>query len=81
VKSVKIPVPLVVRLEGTNVELGRKILQDSGLPIITADLLADAAQKVVQSFPMKLYLYYENVQQPLVIEDSRQRTGWLHARI
>jgi succinyl-CoA synthetase beta subunit len=49
VKSVKVPVPLVVRLEGTNVELGRKILQDSGLPIITADSLADAAQKVVKA--------------------------------
>ncbi len=49
VKQVKIPVPLVVRLEGTNVELGKKILQDSGLPIITADSLADAAQKVVKA--------------------------------
>jgi succinyl-CoA synthetase beta subunit len=49
VKSVKIPVPLVVRLEGTNVELGRNILQESGLPIITADSLADAAQKVVKA--------------------------------
>jgi succinyl-CoA synthetase beta subunit len=49
VKSVKIPVPLVVRLEGTNVELGRKILQESGLPIITAESLADAAQKIVKA--------------------------------
>jgi succinyl-CoA synthetase beta subunit len=49
VNSVKVPVPLVVRLEGTNVELGKKILQDSGLPIITADSLADAAQKVVKA--------------------------------
>jgi len=49
VKQVKVPVPLVVRLEGTNVELGRKILQESGLPIITADSLADAAQKVVKA--------------------------------
>ncbi|HUK82125.1 MAG TPA: ADP-forming succinate--CoA ligase subunit beta [Verrucomicrobiae bacterium] len=47
VKQVTVPVPLVVRLEGTNVELGKKILQDSGLPIITADSLADAAQKIV----------------------------------
>ena len=39
--------PLVVRLEGTNVELGRKILQDSGLPIVTATTLADAASKIV----------------------------------
>jgi succinyl-CoA synthetase beta subunit len=49
VKQVKVRVPLVVRLEGTNVELGKKILQDSGLPIITADSLADAAQKVVRA--------------------------------
>ena len=47
VRDVKLNVPLVVRLEGTNVDLGKKILKDSGLPIITADGLADAAQKVV----------------------------------
>ena len=41
--------PLVVRLEGTNVELGRKILQESGLPIVNATTLADAAEKIVQS--------------------------------
>jgi succinyl-CoA synthetase beta subunit len=42
-------VPLVVRLEGTNVELGKKILARIGLPIISADDLADAAQKVVKA--------------------------------
>jgi len=47
VREVKLTVPLVVRLEGTNVDLGKQILKDSGLPIITADGLADAAQKVV----------------------------------
>ncbi len=40
-------VPLVVRLEGTNVELGRKLLKESGRPIVTADGLTDAARKVV----------------------------------
>ena len=40
-------VPLVVRLEGTNVELGKKILADSGLPIISGDNLGDAAAKIV----------------------------------
>jgi len=40
-------VPLVVRLEGTNVELGKKILAESGLPIISGNDMADAAQKVV----------------------------------
>ena len=46
-RQVSLGVPLVVRLEGTNVELGKKILADSGLPIISANNMADAAQKVV----------------------------------
>lgn len=46
-KQVDLSVPLVVRLEGTNVEAGKNILATSGLPIITADDLDDAAQKVV----------------------------------
>jgi succinyl-CoA synthetase beta subunit len=46
-KTLHLSVPLVVRLEGTNVELGKKILADSGLSIIAADNLADAAQKAV----------------------------------
>ncbi|MCC7013526.1 MAG: ADP-forming succinate--CoA ligase subunit beta [Planctomycetes bacterium] len=48
-KQVNLNVPLVVRLEGTNVEQGRKLLADSGLPIITATDLDDAAQKAVRS--------------------------------
>jgi succinyl-CoA synthetase beta subunit len=46
-REVNLTVPLVVRLEGTNVELGKKILADSGLPIISGNDMADAAQKVV----------------------------------
>jgi succinyl-CoA synthetase beta subunit len=46
-REVGLQVPLVVRLEGTNVEQGKKILSRSGLPIVTADNLADAAEKVV----------------------------------
>jgi succinyl-CoA synthetase beta subunit len=46
-REVSLKVPLVVRLEGTNVELGKKILAESGLPIISASNMADAAQKVV----------------------------------
>ncbi len=46
-REVRLKVPLVVRLEGTNVDLGKKILADSGLPIISAGNMADAAQKVV----------------------------------
>ncbi|HZD25830.1 MAG TPA: ADP-forming succinate--CoA ligase subunit beta [Alphaproteobacteria bacterium] len=48
-RDVSLEVPLVVRLEGTNVELGKKILADSGLPITSADNLADAAEKVVKA--------------------------------
>jgi succinyl-CoA synthetase beta subunit len=46
VKEVGLEVPLVVRLEGTNVDLGKKILNESGLKIVAADNLADAAQKI-----------------------------------
>jgi succinyl-CoA synthetase beta subunit len=46
-KTVKLSVPLVVRLEGTNVERGKQLLKESGLALIAADDLADAAQKVV----------------------------------
>jgi succinyl-CoA synthetase beta subunit len=48
-REVSLNVPLVVRLEGTNVELGKKILAQSGLPIVSADNLADAAEKVVKA--------------------------------
>ena len=43
-------VPLVVRLAGTNVEAGRKIIKESSIPIITAETLADAAQKAVAAY-------------------------------
>jgi succinyl-CoA synthetase beta subunit len=49
VKETQLNLPLVIRLEGNNVQLGKKILQDSGLPIINGDSMADAAQKVVQA--------------------------------
>jgi succinyl-CoA synthetase beta subunit len=48
-REVHLHVPLVVRLEGTNVDLGKKILAESGLPILSADNLADAAEKVVKA--------------------------------
>mgnify|MGYP001322311743 FL=1 len=47
-KEVGIKVPLVVRLEGTNVELGKKMLEESGLNISTASTMKDAALKVVE---------------------------------
>ncbi|MEH6410229.1 MAG: ADP-forming succinate--CoA ligase subunit beta [Hyphomonas sp.] len=49
VKETNLAVPLVVRLEGTNVELGKKIIADSGLNVISADDLDDAAQKIVNA--------------------------------
>jgi succinyl-CoA synthetase beta subunit len=48
-KTVKLSVPLVVRLEGTNVEKGKQLLKDSGVALIAADDLADAAQKAVKA--------------------------------
>jgi succinyl-CoA synthetase beta subunit len=48
-REIGLAVPLVVRLEGTNVELGKKILNDSGLAITSADSLAEAAEKVVKA--------------------------------
>ena len=48
-REAQLSVPLVVRLEGTNVAEGRKILSDSGIAIITADTMADAAQKAVEA--------------------------------
>ena len=48
-REVALHVPLVVRLEGTNVDLGKQILAESGLPIVSADNLADAADKVVNA--------------------------------
>jgi len=52
-REVKLAVPLVVRMKGTNEDLGRKILKDSGLPIISADNMADAAKKVVAAIKKK----------------------------
>jgi len=49
VKKIDMKIPLIVRLSGTHVAEGRKIIADSGLPIITADTLAEAAEKAVQA--------------------------------
>jgi succinyl-CoA synthetase beta subunit len=46
-RELKVNVPLVVRMQGTNVDIGKKILADSGLPIISAETMAEAAEKVV----------------------------------
>jgi succinyl-CoA synthetase beta subunit len=52
-KTVHLSVPLVVRLEGTNVEKGKRLLKESGVALITADDLADAAQKAVNAASSK----------------------------
>jgi succinyl-CoA synthetase beta subunit len=52
-REVKLSVPLVVRMKGTNEELGKKILKDSGLPIISADNMAQAGQKIVAAVKAK----------------------------
>ncbi len=46
-RAVNLSVPLVVRMKGTNEDLGKKMLADSGLPIISADTMAEAATKIV----------------------------------
>ena len=48
-RAVNLGVPLVVRMKGTNEDLGKKILADSGLPIISADTMAEAATKIVEA--------------------------------
>ena len=49
VAEIELNVPLVVRLEGTNVEIGKKMLEESGLPIITASDLDEAAMKITEA--------------------------------
>jgi succinyl-CoA synthetase beta subunit len=49
VKEIGLKVPLVVRLEGTNVELGKKIIRESGLNVIAANDLSDGAEKIVKA--------------------------------
>src|SRR5436853_1449865 len=52
-RQVKLSLPLVVRMKGTNEDLGKKILRDSGLPIISAENMADAGKKVVAAIAKK----------------------------
>jgi malate-CoA ligase subunit beta len=52
-QKINLKIPLVVRLAGTNVEEGRKILKQSGLPIISAETLAEAAEKAVAAWKQK----------------------------
>jgi succinyl-CoA synthetase beta subunit len=53
-RELKVNVPLVVRMQGTNVDIGKKILADSGLPIISAETMAEAAEKIVGAVKSKM---------------------------
>jgi hypothetical protein len=57
-REISLSVPLVVRLEGTNVDLGKKILSESGLPIMAAQDLDDAARKIVSTVKGGLWTPY-----------------------
>jgi succinyl-CoA synthetase beta subunit len=52
-RELKISIPLVVRMQGTNVEIGKKILGDSGMAIIPAETMAEAAEKIVSAVRSK----------------------------
>jgi succinyl-CoA synthetase beta subunit len=52
-REVRLSIPLVVRMKGTNEDLGKKILKDSGLPIISADNMAQAGQRIVAAIAKK----------------------------
>ena len=60
VTDLRVPIPIVVRLAGTNVEEGQRILRESGLDIITADSLADAADKAVAALGIHAYQAADN---------------------
>jgi malate-CoA ligase subunit beta len=60
VTDLRVPIPIVVRLAGTNVEEGQRILRESGLDIITADSLAEAAEKAVAALGIREYQAADN---------------------
>ena len=51
VKELELKIPLVVRLQGTNVDIGKDLIEKSGLPVITADDIGEAAEKAVAALP------------------------------
>ena len=78
-KQVGLKVPLVVRLEGTNVDLGKKILADSGLPIISGNDMGDAAQKVVAAAKRKVAMsILINKNTRVITQGITGKTGQFH---
>ena len=81
-KAINLTVPLVVRMKGTNEELGKKMLADSGLPIISADSMAEAAQKVMaassRSEQMSI-LIDKNTR--VITQGITGKTGQFHTRM
>ena len=82
VKEVGLEVPLVVRLEGTNVELGKAIVAESGLNVIAADDLDDAAQKIVAAgeegvTPMSILIGKET---KIICQGFTGKNGTFHSR-
>ena len=85
-KAVNLSVPLVVRMKGTNEDLGKKMLADSGLPIISADTMAEAAQKV-DGRRQALTRRTEHIMSILIDKDTKVitqgitgKTGQFHTR-
>ena len=77
-KATNLSVPLVVRMKGTNEELGKKMLAESGLPIISADSMAEAAQKVMEALKMSI-LVDKNTR--VITQGITGKTGQFHTRM
>ena len=77
VKEVGLNVPLVVRLEGTNVDKGKKLLDESGLNLTTASSLRDAAQKIVEIGPMSVLV---DKSTRLIVQGITGKVGVFHAQ-
>ena len=76
-RELNIKVPIVVRMEGTNVELGRKILKESGMNFTVADGMKDAAEKVVEAGAMSV-LVDQNTR--LLVQGFTGQEGTFHAQ-
>ena len=78
VKELGVPVPIVIRMEGTNVEKGKQMLKESGLNFETADDMSDAARKVVAAGTLMAVLIDKNTR--LLVQGLTGREGTFHAK-